>query len=57
MEYDVCISYNHFIFDNSEEALIFAENAKAHYYNKRVDDDVDVTITINVVKEKAEMEE
>ena len=57
MMYDVCISYNHFIFDNSEEALVFAEQAKAHYYDKRDHDDVDVTITINADKEKAEMEE
>lgn len=49
MKYDVCIGYNHFVFDNSEEAMIFAETAKKHYLTRG---DGNVDVTIELVKEE-----
>ena len=53
IKYDVCVGYNHFIFDNSEEAVIFAEQSKQHYRDRR-DDDIEVSITIKAEKETEE---
>ena len=53
IKYNVCVGYNHFIFDNSEEALIFAEQSKQHYYDRR-DDDIEVSITIEYAEKETE---
>lgn len=52
MKYDVVAGYNHYVFNNSEEAIIFAETVKTHYRN-RYGHDEEIDVTISLMNEKA----
>ena len=59
LKYDVEVGYNHFLFDDADEAIRFAEIAKTKYVPRRGDElDVDIKIIVeDEVCENSEEEE
>lgn len=55
MRYKVSIRYYDFIFDNSEEAIVFANQAKRHYHKD--DDEATIDVTITLITEDDEKED
>lgn len=46
LKYKVSVSYYDFIFDSRNEAMNFAEMAKAHYSDEKRDNDINVSVEI-----------
>lgn len=50
LQYKVSVSYHHFVFDNKEEAIQFAELAKTHYWDNKYKD-----VSVEIELEFAEL--
>lgn len=51
MEYKVTLGYRKYIFDDAEEALTFAKQAKKHYAPDE-DEEESITVDIEIVLKK-----
>ncbi len=51
MKYEVIVGYTHFVFDDSEKALEFAETAALHYQKHHSSDDDEIEVKILFEKE------
>ena len=51
MKYEVIVGYTHFVFDDSEKALEFAEIAALHYQKHHNSDDDEIEVKILFKKE------
>lgn len=57
MRYVVTIKYYRFIFDNADEALAFAGQAKLHYMKDRTDIPKDPEVCITIITDEDEKED
>lgn len=57
MKYTVNIGYYHFGFDDETKAVYFAKLAKKHALPRRNDEDVEVSIDLEMIENETKQEE